>query len=406
MLFESGYSIHEQYEAMLFHYHYIVPRLGDAPGPNGKPKWKSPLSMDGSPAEYSFKWNTRSDNEPDVRYTIECLGDYTGSAADPYNIESTKDLMYQLSLKFPSIDLAWFHQLVAYVYDIEKANYLQNGGTPTTTMVLAFELLKTDFMVKAYFVAPQRLEGTRVYDVDFWATAVSTLAPASVASERVFSFLSTNFHGQALHPAGLAIDCVVPSKSRVKFYLQNADTSFDSVRAIMTMGGTLPGLDAQLDDLYELIKIITGLPEDHPSSSQVPATTASYEDGLKHFDNIQELLSGYVYYFDIKPGADVPDIKFYIPTRHYARSDSQVAQGLATWMRERGRGQYVDNYMRILDSICTHRPLQEGNGLHAFVSCAFTKGELSITSYVGPEAYHPRRLGKGTYSKQDAMDFI
>lgn len=406
MLHEAGYSVHEQYEAMLFHYHYVIPRLGGAPGPDGQPKWKSPLGLDGSPVEYSFKWDAAT-SDPDVRYTIECLGEYTGSAADPFNTEDTKDLMYQLSLRFPSIDLTWFHQLTAYVYDSHKASYNANGGTATTTMVLAFELLKTGLMVKAYFVAPKRLDkGMPAYDNAFWASAVNTLAPSSQAADKVFSFLASDPHGKALHPAGLAIDCVAPSKSRVKYYLQTADTSFASVRAIMSMGGAISGLDGHLDELYELIKAITGLPADHPETAQVPATTAEYADGLKHFDNLPELLSGYVYYFDIRPGASKPDIKFYIPTRHYASSDAQVARGLATWMRDRGRGKYVDSYGRILDSFCNHRRLEEGNGVHAFVSCAFVKGELSVTSYLGPEAYHPRRLGKGRYAKDDPMDYI
>lgn len=392
MLLEAGYSLHEQYQILIFHYHVVVPRLGPAPPPDGQPKWQSPLSMDGSPAEYSWKWNTK-DQAPEVRYTIECLGDFTGSAADPFNTESTKELMYQLSLKMPEVDLTWFHQLVAYVYDMEKSNYIMSGGTPTTAMVLAFELLKKGLMIKAYFVAPKKIKGAaRTYDVDFWASAMKTIAPQSDCADRVFHFLKTNHQGQQLHPAGLAIDCVVPSKSRVKFYLQTANTDFDSVREIMTMGGMIQGLDRQLDDLHSLIKLITGLDANYPSSKPVSATTAAYENGLKHFENVPELLAGYIYYFDIAPGKSMPDIKFYIPTRHYAKDDLQVARGLTTWMKERGRGQYVENYMRVLDSICTHRKLEEGNGVHAFVSCAFQKGDVSVTSYVGPEAYHPARL--------------
>lgn len=407
LLSEAGYSVHEQYEALLFYYHHIIPRLGQAPGPDGKPHWKSPLSTDGSPVEWSFKWNTAT-TEPDIRYTIECLGDFTGTTADPFNIESTKDLMYRLSLQFPKIDLTWFHQLAAYVFDKEKANYLASGGFPTTTMVLAFELLKTGVMVKAYFIAPKPPPGStaQIYDVGFWRSAVRMLAPSSMAADTAFSFLGTNFQGQSLHPVSLSIDCIAPSQSRIKLYLQSPDTTFDSVREIMTLGGSITGLDDQLNDLYDLIKSITGLPADHPSSKPVPVTTAYYEDNPKPAGNKTEPLSGYVYYFDIKPGAARPDIKFYIPTRQYAKTDSQVTDGLTAWMNERNRGQYVENYRRMLNGISTHRPLEEGNGLHAFLSCAFMKGETHITSYIGPEAYHLRRLAKGRYPKCDPMDSL
>lgn len=401
LLLEAGYTVHDQYEALLFYYHHVVPRLGRAPGPNGKPKWKSPLSVDGSPVEWSFKWNTAT-SEPEIRYTIECQGDFTGTTADPFNIESTKDLMYRLSLQFPRIDLTWFHKLVAFVFDKEKGNYLASGGFPTTTMMLAFELLKTGFMVKAYFIAPKPPLGSaaRVYDVEFWESAVRMLASSSLAADTAFSFLRTNIHSQALHPVALSIDCVVSTNSRVKLYLQSPDTRFDSVREIMTMGSSITGLDAQLDDLYDLIKSITGLPTDHPSSKPVPVTAACHENNPESGDKKTEPLSGYVYYFDIKPGAAVPDIKFYIPTRQYAKTDTQVADGLTKWMQERNRGQYAGNYKRMLSAISTHRQLWEGNGLHAFVSFAFLKGETHVTSYIGPEAYHLRRLRKGRQSKR------
>ncbi|KAK2765591.1 hypothetical protein FQN54_008445 [Arachnomyces sp. PD_36] len=394
MVAEAGYDTHDQYEALLFYYHYAVPKLGAAPGPNFRPKWKSPLSVDGFPAEYSFKWNTRSGDTPDVRYTIESLGDYTGTKTDPFNVESVKELMYRLSRQYPQIDLTWFHRLVPYIYDVEKANYLKNGGAATTTMMTAFELLKGDFMTKAYFVAPNRLPIGRAYDFDFWSSAISSIAPASPGAQKVFSFFLRKDHGQALHPAGLAVDCVDPSKARIKFYVQNRDNSFDSVRAMMTMGGTIKGLDTQLEELHELIKIIIGLPADHPSSNQLPIMRGTHESVLGHVENNRELLTGYMYYFDIRPGTEIPDIKLYVPTRIYSKSDAQVVEGLSKFMRERGRGQYVDNYLRILDSVCPHRSLADGNGLHAYVSCAFIRGELSITSYFGPEAYHPNRFAK------------
>ena len=394
MLKEAGYSIHQQYEALLFHYHYVVPRLGAMPDINGHPRFESPLGPDGCPIEYSFKWDQNS-SDPDVRYAVACYGDYTGSSADPFNIESTKDIIYQLSLKFPSIDLTWFNQLTSLVYDSHKANYTSSGGLPTTTMLVGFELLKTGLMLKAYFIVTESLrQGISAFDRSFWYSAVNEIVPSSSAAEKVFNFLAYDHYGQKLNPAVLAIDCVVPSKSRFKFYHHTPDTSFKAVRSIMTLGGKIKGLEDQLNDLHSLIKAVVGLPSDFPETEQVPTTTAKYDDGLQFFNNVPEVMSGYILYFDIKPGADLPDIKIYVPTRNYSQSDALVAGGLGTWMKDHGRGKYVENYDRILQSICTHRGLDEGNGLHSFVSCAISKGELAITSYLEPEPYHPRRFGK------------
>lgn len=390
MLLEAGYTIHEQCEAMIFHYYVVVPRLG----PYGKPKWKSPLGLDGSPIEYSWKWNSKS-GAPDVRYTLEPLGDFSGTTIDPFNQDATRELLNQLALKMPSFDLALFNHFLSYFYDIDRSKYIGAGGQPTATLCLAFELLKKGLMVKAYFVKPQRFgqEGP-ILDLDFWADGVKGVAPKNECADTVFNFLKTNPTASRCRPAGLAIDCVIPSKSRVKFYLQTPNTSFDSVREIMTMGGIIQGLDQQLEDLNELIKLLVGLDNNYLSSQELQVKPMYIGDDMKHFEDMPELLSGYIYYFDIAPGMSIPDIKFYIPIRYYGKDDLQIADGLTRWMNAHGRGKYTKNYMRVLNSICSHRKLEDSLGIQAYVSCAFQKGELSITSYVGLEAFHPNRKAK------------
>ena len=58
--------------------------MGPAPVSNRKLKWKTLLGLEGSPIEYSWKWNTKS-SEPDVRLTMEAIGLYTATAKDPLN---------------------------------------------------------------------------------------------------------------------------------------------------------------------------------------------------------------------------------------------------------------------------------------------------------------------------------
>ncbi|RHZ54023.1 uncharacterized protein CDV56_106189 [Aspergillus thermomutatus] len=67
MMVAAGYTVEAQYNALLFHYHWIIPYLGPALRNDSRPNWKSLLGNEGSPIEYSWKWNTAK-GKPDVRY--------------------------------------------------------------------------------------------------------------------------------------------------------------------------------------------------------------------------------------------------------------------------------------------------------------------------------------------------
>jgi DMATS type aromatic prenyltransferase len=191
----------------------------------------------------------------------------------------------------------------------------------------------------------------------------------------------------------LAVDNVTPAKSRLKFYFQSPHTSFSSVREIMTLGGLISVPEQQLKDLRSLIAAVTGLDEDFPEDTEVPCAP-EYDPAAKdNFVELPILLSGYLYYFDIAPGATMPDIKFYTPVRRYGQDDLTLAKGLTAWMEAHGRGAYCDRYISMLQSLAQHRRLDEGKGLQTYVSCLIKKnGELDITTYIGPEAFDPARL--------------
>lgn len=379
MLFEAGYSVHEQYEGMVFLYHWVVPRLGPCLPPNGKPKWKSTLAANGCPFEYSWKWNS-VDGAPNVRYTIEPIGPFTGTILDLLNQASTRELLYELDLIMPTLDLTWFYHFATALYDVGKEKYVKEAaaGRPTTVL-LAFELLKKDLVVKTYFY-PKKLGQEGPTGLDVFTNAIRGALSGSDSLEKVVQFLKTDPEGSLLQPVLLAVDCVKPSRSRMKFYVHTPHTSFDSVRTIMTLGGQIQGVDNALKELQELIKLIVGLDKDFPSSKELPAPTAVVAEGLN---------SGYAYYFDIAPGSFTPDIKFYIPIQSYGGNDLKIAQGLINFMESRGRGQYTENYMRVLEGLITHRPLEAAPGCQVFIACAFQNGSLSVTSYLDPELFGP-----------------
>lgn len=155
----------------------------------------------------------------------------------------------------------------------------------------------------------------------------------------------------------------------------------------MTLGGRIQGADHALEELQELIKLIVGLDKDFPSSGELSAPASA---AVSHIpDGLPIIHSGYLYYFGIGPGLSTPDIKFYIPIRSYGVNDLKIAQGLISFMESHGNGQYAKNYMRVLEELATHRPLDAAIGFQVFISCAFQNGSLSTTSYLAPEPFSP-----------------
>ncbi|KAL8786719.1 MAG: hypothetical protein Q9195_008094 [Heterodermia aff. obscurata] len=194
----------------------------------------------------------------------------------------------------------------------------------------------------------------------------------------------------------LAVDDVIPEKSRLKFYFQTPHTSFSSVREIMTLGGRIDIPEAQLKDLQTLIAAVTGLEEDFPADAEVPCAPEYNPSAKDNFIELPILLSGYLYYFDIGLGSTLPNIKFYTPVRRYGRDDLSLAHGITGWMENHGRGEYCQRYLSMLENLSQHRALQDGKGMQTYVSCLFKKnGELDITSYIGPEAFDSARMTNG-----------
>ncbi|KAF9248073.1 hypothetical protein DTO013E5_4965 [Penicillium roqueforti] len=396
MVEAAGYSTDQQYVALLFHYHWIVPYMGPAPGPDGNLKWKSLLGVEGSPIEYSWKWNTAA-GKPDVRYTTEAIGSFTGTLLDPLNQQATLEMLHRIADFVPTVDLTWTNHFFATLYDHDRSKYAKEaaaGAHFTTTVVVAAEWLKNGLNLKTYFV-PRRLgQSDGKLPIALWEESLKQLDPNSESRAAMHEFLNNDPEGKLLSPFMLAVDNVVPEKSRLKFYFQSPHTSFASVRQVMTMGGRIPVPESQLQELRSLIAAVTGLDSDFPEDSEVPCISEYNPAAKDNFVEIDLLLSGYLYYFDIAPGATVPDIKFYTPVRRYGPDDGALAKGIADWMTSRGRGEYSQRYLDMLADLTEHRKLEDGKGMQTYVSCLFKKSHLDVTSYIGPEAFDPARFLK------------
>ena len=162
-------------------------------------------------------------------------------------------------------------------------------------------------------------------------SAIRQLEPNNVALDVLHEFLETSPEGKQMNPPNLAVGDVKPSSSRMKFYFQTPRTSFSLVREIMTMGGRIARVDARLVELQDLIKAVTSLPADFPEDAEAPVEER-YHPKLEGSIGKVPGQSGYLYYFDIRPGAKHPEIKFYMPVSRYGRDDLTLAKGIISWM--------------------------------------------------------------------------
>lgn len=355
------------------------------------------MTVDGTPLDYSWKWNT-STAKPVVRFTMEPMNRFTGTDLDPINQLPARELLHQLDRVHDSSDLTLVDYFFSAFFDHDKAGYVREkaqGARLVTSVSVSFAFDPSGLSFKTYFV-PRKLGQVGLWPLEQWGKAIRGVEPGNAALDLVDKFLATSAEGKLLRPFMLAVDNVRPASSRLKFYFQSPHTSFDSVREIMTLGGRITGVDAQLADLRELVHVVLGLPLDFPEDAEVPDEQRDvYIPAAK--DVLVDLpeLPGYMCYFDIAPGASVPDIKFYIPTRRYGRNDRVVAEGINGWMKARGRGAHGQKFLDMLESVAEHRGLDAGC-LQTFVSCRFRKdGQLDVTTYFAPEAYHPALVGGG-----------
>lgn len=384
MLQEAGYDLHSQYESLLFHYRYVIARLGVRPTADGLPSnWKSFMTDDFSPVEFSWSWDNAE--RPMIRYSIEAIGSAAGTAVDPFNQEMTKELVHQLSLAVPAVDWKWYDQLSRAfgIFDesINEDDSLKSK-TGSTSVFLAFEMRSEGVLVKAYFF-PLKCLKTNISRLDIFSDGIKSMESQQTkfpAYDQLVEFIANNPEGSRLTMLAAAIDCVHPSKSRLKIYVRSPSTSFRSVRTVMTLGGKLNNRrsESALEELLELWRLTLRFEDQFSLDDELPSTTHE--------------TSGILYNFDVKPGNEIPEPKVYIPVKHYGLNDMAVAEGVATFLKKRGRDSFNDNYQRMLKAVCSHRSLDSQCGLQTYIACTLKQdGTLSLTCYFGPEVYHPAR---------------
>ncbi|RYP41863.1 hypothetical protein DL767_000692 [Monosporascus sp. MG133] len=278
--------------------------------------------------------------------------------------------MYQVPTVVPDAGFTWVHHFLAHLFDhgmSEYANEFEEGVQPATAFLHAVECVCTGLGLKTYFI-PRKLRQRNPLKMKQWDEAIVKLNADNAGRDTLMEFLTNDPEGQLFMPVILAMDDVAPNHDK---------------------GGLIKVPESSMQDLRSFISATLGLPDDYPEEAEIP----SEPPGGKKWALSEALVDGYVYYFDVAPHNSVPGVMFYNPTRRYGPDDLTIARGLIDWMKTRGRGAYGDRYLRMMESMSEHRGLENGKGMHTYISYMFSKdSELDIKSYFGPEAYHPARF--------------
>ena len=218
--------------------------------------------------------------------------------------------------------------------------------------------------VKAYFIPVKSIQtGESPLAIVTKALEGLNYPGGGITAHKVLHhFMLQNALGTSLQIVGLAVDCVEPCRSRLKYYVRSPYTSFSSVCTIMTRGNQLHGVKAQngLETPRKLWQLVFGLEDDFALDENLASK--------------RHETAGVWYNFDIRPGISSREPKIYLSVRHYGRSDLHIAQRIAELLQQRGQQQFVTNYLTMLESISVHRALDSDCGLQTYISCTIKGG--------------------------------
>ena len=241
---QAGYDIHNQYQGLMFHFQYIVNRLGPPPRVKGPPThWKSFMTDDYLPVEYSWNWSVEG-SSPKVRYSVEAIGNEAGTIQDRFNQKMTQDMINQLNKERPGINWQWFNKLSKTFHD-GTTTYERNPEdflhSDTSSTFMAFEVHGGEIATKAYFI-PVKADQMGISRFSVLSEGIQSLECESIqflAYDRLMDFVSNTDEGRRLQVIGVAINCVKPVNSRLKIYLRSPQTTLNSAYAILSMHGQL-----------------------------------------------------------------------------------------------------------------------------------------------------------------------
>jgi DMATS type aromatic prenyltransferase len=347
MMQYANYDQPSQLEILKFYSSNVVPAMGKCPLQDGRPRgWKSFMTDDHTPIELSYSWGVKREN-PTVRFSIEPIGTAAGQETDPLNLQAYREYPDRAVMLSKDIDLEWFNRLseAVMVTDTDKIDLSQLLAQNTdhrSQFFAAFDLESAKMVSKAYFLPVLKSTVTKKSTTTLVKDAVFALAqsqPAMLkAAEMLFQFIESRPAAEQVKVEIVGIDCLEPSRSRIKVYVRSLPTAFQDVRSMMTLDGQLASPDQEgQENLKELWDLVLAL---DPKVSETEPLRAN-----------QHRTAGTLYYFELRPDRAYPQSKVYIPVRHYGQNDAQIARGLSTFLEKHFTKSNTQSYAETLQTL-------------------------------------------------------
>ena len=349
LLSQAGYPPESQYRNLLFFSSFIVLELGRSPlssarSVRGSPPWKSFMTDDGTPIEFSWDWGCIDKGQPPtIRFSIEPIAPEAGSQNDPLNSNAGLSLMHRLQQALPEINLDCFDHFSNYFSTFKQAEIepvsAANNEQDQSQFFAAFDLYGDSIMVEAYFLPTLKSIQTGLSKLDLVSRSLVALdaqAGLDLGAFRLLRDYINNSPHQEIEVEILAIDCVLPTKARLKIYVRSPHTSFRSVEDIITLGDQNRRLQMakSLEELHKLWDLVTG-----------DGRTKGASEDLKH---VSHRTAGILYNFEIQHEKRELVPKVYIPVRRYGKNDLAVMQGLRSWLQMRKLDWAGENFTNAL----------------------------------------------------------
>ncbi|CAF9904909.1 hypothetical protein IMSHALPRED_000210 [Imshaugia aleurites] len=324
LLGNAGYSYAARIRILDFFSRCIAPNLGTANEPEVE-RWKSFMTDDHNPIELSWDWHTGYE-PPTIRFSIEPVGEEAGTVKDPHNRLVADEFLKAVLQDLPATNLQWFYHFESYFGPGAKHH---SPVGHQSHIFWAFDLDEKDITAKAYFFPEYRAHVTQKTNIQVISEAIEA-APSCTSEDLSALYTFQEFvREQAkllLEMNMLAIDLVKPSQSRFKIYFRTRETSFGSVREVMTLGGRSTNSDMvtglqSLRHLWDNLFDKQGVPDNSPLSASKHRT------------------AGILYYVEFRLGSKALKVKIYIPVRHYAQNDWQIMSAVSDFMCPDGNTQ-------------------------------------------------------------------
>jgi DMATS type aromatic prenyltransferase len=340
LLARSGYTEEEQAAHLAWYRRFIPHTLGPRPVV-GKPYTFVPGPVfDGSPVEHSINWKEKSKSKRLVRFTVGPASFEQADDQDPFSQDEVRRFLECQMDAVPGLSLERFNTVCENLF-IKPENYASliariPDYTPRVQAWVAFDLVPTP-MAKVYFVPMLKwLETGKTLNEIAFETTIACNTEKNGSFDAPVAFTKKYFDSFPVETRPrvefMAIDCVDSPSSRIKHYVRTKANTFNKVVDLYTLGGSLKSedIDAGISALRELWPLIFRLdvsPEELGDAEVWPTGGPGAGAAI-----------------EMRPGQEEPEVKIHWPVRLINGTDEQLADSLATYFRQRGHGEFADNY--------------------------------------------------------------